>query len=73
MIDESRCVGCNKCGKKCPTQATYYDKENKKLVFNYDICIGCGQCVNQCKFDVREMVLDERSVFVPTKEERLPL
>ena len=29
---------------------------------------GCGQCVNQCAFDVRKMVRDERSVFVRSKE-----
>lgn len=73
MIDESRCVGCNACGRHCPTMATYYDKEAQKLVFDRESCVGCGQCVNQCKFDVREMVRDERNVFVRTREERLPL
>lgn len=68
MIDESKCVGCNICGRFCPTEATYYDKQNKKLIFDYEKCIGCGQCVNQCKFDVREMVSDERPVFVKTKK-----
>ncbi len=66
MIDESRCVGCNLCGEYCATGATYYDKEKKKLVFDYDKCVGCGQCVTQCKFNVREMVKDERSVFAKT-------
>ena len=68
MLDESKCVGCNLCGKYCPTEATYYDQKAKKLVFNYEKCVGCGQCVNQCKFDVREMVKDERDVFVKTKK-----
>ncbi len=70
MIDESRCTGCNKCGKYCATGATYYDKEAKKLVFDYDACVGCGQCVTQCKFDVRKMVPDERSVFAKTRKKR---
>lgn len=68
MIDEDKCVGCNLCGKHCPTEATYYDKKSKKLVFDYDKCIGCGQCVNQCKFHVREMIKDQRDVFVKTKK-----
>lgn len=68
MIDETRCVGCNKCGKYCATGATYYDKAAKKLVFDYDSCVGCGQCVAQCSFGVREMVPDERSVFAKTKK-----
>lgn len=70
MVDESKCVGCDKCGRYCPTRATYYDKKAKKLVFNYANCIGCGQCVNQCKFDVRKMVRDERKVFVKTLTKR---
>ena len=68
MIDESRCVGCNLCGKYCATGATYYDKKARKLVFDYDSCVGCGQCVTQCKFDVRKMVPDERAVFARTKK-----
>jgi len=68
ILDLNRCIGCNLCGKYCPTEATYYDKELKKLVFNYSNCIGCGQCVNQCKFDVRTMVKDERDVFVKTRK-----
>ncbi len=68
MIDESRCVGCDRCGKYCATGATYYDKKAKKLVFDYDACVGCGQCVTQCAFDVREMVPDERAVFAKTRK-----
>ena len=73
MIDETRCVGCGRCDKVCPTGATFYDKKAKKLVFEYDKCIGCGQCVYQCKFDVRKMVDDQRDVFVKTKKKQKPL
>lgn len=45
VIDISKCVGCNLCGKYCPTEATYYDKDKKELIFNYEKCVGCGQCV----------------------------
>lgn len=68
MVDERKCVGCNLCGKYCPTEATYYDKNKKKLMFDYKKCIGCGQCVAQCKFDVRKMVPDQRDVFVKTRK-----
>ena len=70
MKDESKCVGCNKCGRYCSTEATCYDKAGKRLVFDAEKCIGCGQCVNQCAFDVREMVRNERNVFVKTKPKR---
>lgn len=68
ILDLSKCVGCNLCGKYCPTLATYYDLNKKELFYDYSNCIGCGQCVNQCKFDVRTMVKDERDVFVKTRK-----
>ena len=71
MIDENRCVGCNTCGRYCPTDATYYDKAQKKLIFHYDRCIGCGQCVVQCRLDVRRMVPDVRNVYVKTPKKRV--
>ena len=66
MVDQTSCVGCNKCGKVCPTNATGYDKEAKQLFFDYEKCIGCGQCVHQCAFDVRRMAEDRRDVFLKT-------
>ncbi len=68
LQDITKCVGCDICGRFCPTDATYYDKQKKELVFRYENCIGCGQCVKQCKFDVRTMVKDQRDVFVKTKK-----
>lgn len=68
VIDITRCVGCDLCGRYCPTEATFYDKQKKELIFRYENCIGCGQCVSKCKFDVRRMVKDERDVFVKTKK-----
>ena len=70
MIDEGRCVGCNACGRYCPTDATWYDKVQKRLIFDYDRCIGCGQCVVQCKLDVRRMAPDARNVYVKTPKKR---
>lgn len=70
IIDESKCVGCNICNRYCPTGATWHDKQNKKLMFDIEKCIGCGQCVTQCRFGVREMIRDERNVFVKTKKKK---
>ncbi len=68
VVDITKCVGCDICGRYCPTDATWYDKQKKELIFRYENCIGCGQCVKQCKFDVRTMVQDTRDVFVKTKK-----
>jgi Pyruvate/2-oxoacid:ferredoxin oxidoreductase delta subunit len=70
MLDGDKCVGCNQCYRYCPTSATWYDKDNKKLEFDISKCIGCGQCVTQCRFNVREMVRDERNVFVKTRPKK---
>lgn len=70
ILDESKCVGCNLCHRYCPTAATWYDKENKKLMFDINKCIGCGQCVTQCHFEVRHMVREERNVFVKTQKRK---
>lgn len=68
IINEDKCVGCNKCSKYCPTDATWFDKKENKLKYIYDKCIGCGQCVTQCPFEVRYMEKDERNVFVKTEK-----
>ena len=70
LVDKNQCVGCNQCGRYCPTMATYYDKAKKKLIFDIDRCIGCGQCVTQCVRPVRIMVRDERNVFVKTLKKK---
>lgn len=70
IVDENQCIGCNRCKRFCPTMATYYDKNKKKLIFDIDRCIGCGQCVTQCVKPVRVMVRDERNVFVKTLKKK---
>lgn len=70
VLDETKCVGCNLCNQYCPTSATWYDRENKTLMFDINQCIGCGQCVTQCRFEVRHMVRAERNVFVKTRKRK---
>ncbi len=45
IIGES-CNGCDKCMKRCPTEAIRV--RNGKAVINYDRCVGCGECVRVC-------------------------
>ncbi len=46
--DEKICTHCGVCIGLCPTNAFYYDKETKKVVFDYEKCITCMLCVKGC-------------------------
>ncbi len=61
--DNSRCAGCGKCAKYCPTAAIKVVE--KKVVLDTKKCIGCGQCVHQCVRFVVELVENKRTAFLP--------
>lgn len=46
VFDQSRCLGCTHCMRKCPTQAIRV--RDGKAYVNYDRCISCGNCVRAC-------------------------
>jgi len=46
LTDESLCIGCGLCVKRCQMDAI--TMENKKCVVDPDRCIGCGLCVTVC-------------------------
>lgn len=46
--DESRCVHCTLCAKKCPADALTVDRAAKTWTLNEDKCIGCGTCAEAC-------------------------
>ena len=68
VVDAAACIGCNRCGKHCPTGAISYNRGRGKLEFDYEKCVGCGQCVTQCPRGVQRMVPDERAVFVKSRK-----
>ena len=41
-VDDSKCVDCNKCEKKCPMQLEVHTSDHKPD------CIKCGRCVISC-------------------------
>jgi iron only hydrogenase large subunit-like protein len=45
-LSDDRCNGCDRCMKRCPTEAIRV--RNKKAVINYIRCVGCGECVRVC-------------------------
>lgn len=63
IADASRCTGCGKCEKYCPTAAIRV--ADKKVVLDTVKCIGCGQCVHQCVRFIVELVENKRTAFLP--------
>jgi pyruvate formate lyase activating enzyme len=47
-----RCIGCNKCIEKCPSDAIYLDKEFG-MITNPAKCSHCKVCVENCYVDAR--------------------
>jgi ferredoxin len=63
ISDGTKCTGCRKCEKYCPTAAISF--ADKKAVIDAGKCIGCGQCVHQCSFSAVELVEKKRTAFLP--------
>ena len=63
ITDNSKCTGCGKCEKYCPTAAIKVVE--KKVELDSKKCIGCGQCVHQCSRFVVELIENKRTAFLP--------
>src|ERR1035437_6107997 len=64
-----RCVGCQECIIRCPTQALSMDVTNWKAAANNDLCVGCRQCQRTCPFSAISVVgprmVADRTHFSP--------
>ncbi len=47
-IDESRCISCGTCQRKCPAQAIIVNKEAKTWQIDRLRCVVCNSCVDTC-------------------------
>lgn len=45
-LDESKCVGCTNCIKRCPTEAIRV--RDGKASITSERCIDCGECIRIC-------------------------
>ncbi len=48
IIDESRCISCGTCQRKCPSQAILLQKEEKTWQIDRFRCVVCNSCVDTC-------------------------
>ena len=48
MNDQSRCVYCTLCAKKCPAEALTVDRTAKTWTLDEDKCVSCGTCAQVC-------------------------
>lgn len=48
ICDETKCVHCTLCAKKCPQGAIEVDRAAKTWKCNYDDCVACGACAASC-------------------------
>ena len=53
MVDQEKCVGCNKCSAVCPEQAI--SVSDKKASVAEEKCIGCGECLTVCPIKANGM------------------
>jgi glutamate synthase (NADPH/NADH) small chain len=64
-----RCVGCQECVIRCPTQALSMDITNWKAKANNDLCVGCRQCQRTCPFSAISVIgprmVTDRTHFSP--------
>jgi len=61
--DVSKCVGCNKCLRKCLVPFANRVTEDRKIVVDYTNCILCGECLKACGHDARSYTDDTEAFF----------
>jgi ech hydrogenase subunit F len=47
-IEESKCILCSLCARKCPTSAITVDRNHQKWTIDHGKCILCERCVEAC-------------------------
>lgn len=47
-FDNTNCLYCGICSRKCPADAIKVDRKNSTWELNAFRCITCGECVNGC-------------------------
>ena len=60
-LDDSKCLGCTNCLKRCPTEAIRV--RNGKAQIISQRCIDCGECIRVCPHHAKKASSDPLSVI----------
>lgn len=55
-FDDSDCILCNICGRKCPTGAIHADKAARTVTIERMSCVQCAYCADSCPKKCLKMV-----------------
>ena len=48
IFTKDNCIYCNICAKKCPADALFVNRAQKKWAIDRLRCVTCGYCVEVC-------------------------
>ncbi|MGL4799744.1 MAG: [Fe-Fe] hydrogenase large subunit C-terminal domain-containing protein [Cellulosilyticaceae bacterium] len=68
---EDKCIGCNKCIRKCPIEGANQvamTNEAIKVSVVEEACIACGECVLACEHEARTYADDTERFFEDLKK-----
>ena len=72
IVDEDKCVGCNKCIVACPVKyanlAYLAPDGSNKVTLDHDRCIHCGACLEICDHDARSYTDDTERFFADLRK-----
>ncbi len=60
-LEESLCMGCINCIKRCPTEAIRV--RNQKAVITKEFCIDCGECIRICPHHAKNATYDSMDMI----------
>jgi ech hydrogenase subunit F len=69
QLDPTNCNFCERCAKRCPTQALRVSRQDRTLVFEELLCINCGWCVEVCNKCSLLMATDPPAVIARGRED----
>ena len=67
-FNDSDCIYCGICEKRCPTNAISVEKKDKTWSINHFACIQCESCVRECPKGCLSM---DAVIVHPSKEKAM--